>query len=730
MKASIRWTAQRAAAVLDSVPGSKLGRGSISSSVRGTQLSAGTSRGGGGSLAGRGKRDVGVGPPSALSPSSSLSSSSSSSVEEATFVDRHHGTSRGKRAIKTLGLARRGVGVHGGVTCQLPRRVANSTCLMDEARGNDGLWTSIPSSLAAQTLRRSYRNWATCHYTADCALPAAAASERRLGGSGPRGVPLCHVSSYCRASTTRSHAATSATSATEAIEADHSNNVPVEEGSEAALSASSSAASSAVDRPTWHAHIDFKYVRDKRDKVLANVRARDSTADVDKVVALYEEFSSKTQVINELRQQRNAVANEMKTIQEEGKRLELVEQGKLLKDQLAALEAELSKITDDLQREGQKIPNSTHPEVPPGGEGCATLRRMVGLKPDFQFKPKDHVELAKELDLIDFDSAAEVSGQKFYYLKNEAVLLEAALINWSMSHLVGRGFTPLSTPDLVRSAVVEKCGFQPRASNTQVYSVEGMDLCLAGTAEIPVGGMFMDKILSDAELPLKLVAFSHCFRTEAGAPGAASRGLYRVHQFSKAEMFAICRPEESEEMHEELITIEEEMFTSLGLHFKTLDMPSEDLGAPAYRKFDVEAWMPGLCRYGEISSASNCTDYQARRLNIRYRPAVVDSTLEEPLSEATVEGQAQPADDANNSGSSSSSNSKKRSPKKKSARRLSPRFVHTLNATACAVPRMIIAILETFQQEDGSVLIPEPLHPYMGGRTIIRPKAEGRGGSR
>lgn len=377
----------------------------------------------------------------------------------------------------------------------------------------------------------------------------------------------------------------------------------------------------------------------------------------------------------------------MKGKLEPSERQKLIEEGKHLKEEIVTLEEDLLKLTDELQQEAQSIPNMTHPDVPLGGEDSSTVRKMVGKPAEFSFSVKDHVQLGKELDLFDFDAAAEVSGSKFYYLKNEAVLLEMGLVNWAVSEAMKRGFTPLTTPEIVRSSVVEKCGFQPRGTNTQVYSIENSDQCLIGTAEIPVGGIHMDSILSESSLPLKYVAFSHCFRTEAGAAGAATRGLYRVHQFSKVEMFILCRPDESDSYHEELIEIEEELFSSLGLHFKTLDMASEDLGAPAYRKFDVEAWMPGLGRYGEISSASNCTDYQSRRLGIRYRPE-----------------------------SSSSS-----SPKK--GKNATPtQFVHTLNATACAVPRMIVSLLENFQQEDGSVIIPEPLRPFMGGLQIIKPK--------
>ncbi|XP_062102188.1 serine--tRNA ligase, chloroplastic/mitochondrial-like [Humulus lupulus] len=315
---------------------------------------------------------------------------------------------------------------------------------------------------------------------------------------------------------------------------------------------------------------------------------------------------------------------------------------------------------------------------------------MVGTPREFSFPVKDHQQLGKELDLFDFDAASVVSGSKFYYLKNEAVMLEMALINWTLSQVMKSGFTPLTTPELVRSSVVEKCGFQPRGTNTQVYSIEGSDQCLIGTAEIPVGGIHMDSIISESLLPLKYVAFSHCFRTEAGAAGAATRGLYRVHQFSKAEMFIICRPDESEMYLEELIRIEEDMFSSLGLHYKILDMASGDLGAPAYRKYDIEAWMPGLERFGEISSASNCTDYQSRRLGIRYRPS-------ETLAGST--------------------------PKKGKSNRAPPQFVHTLNATACAVPRMLVCLLENYQQEDGSVIIPRPLRPFMGGLELITPKS-------
>ncbi|XP_062197876.1 serine--tRNA ligase, chloroplastic/mitochondrial isoform X1 [Phragmites australis] len=477
------------------------------------------------------------------------------------------------------------------------------------------------------------------------------------------------------------------------------------------LSSSSAAAATAVEldtkggggagggggggaaRPQWKAAIDFKWIRDNRDAVAANIQSRNSAANLDLVLQLYDQYLALQKEVERLRAERNAVANKMKGKLDPSVRQALVEEGKNLKEELIALEEDLVHLSDKLQLEAQSIPNATHPDVPVGGEESSVVRKEVGSQRSFNFTIKDHLQLGKELDLFDFDAAAEVSGSKFYYLKNEAVLLEMALVNWAISEVSKKGFTPLITPEIVRSSVVEKCGFQPRAQNTQVYSIDDSDQCLIGTAEIPVGGIHMDSILPESALPLKYVAYSHCFRTEAGAAGAATRGLYRVHQFSKVEMFIFCRPEESDKWHEELITIEEDLYASLGLHFKTLDMATGDLGAPAYRKFDIEAWMPGLDRYGEISSASNCTDYQSRRLSIRYRPSPSESP---------------PTNTKKGKGAGSGPT----------------QFVHTLNATAVAVPRLIVCILENFQQDDGSIVIPEPLRPFMGGLEVLSPKSK------
>lgn len=431
----------------------------------------------------------------------------------------------------------------------------------------------------------------------------------------------------------------------------------------------------------WKANIDYRSIRDNLQRVEENCRKRNSNADPNLVVRLYDEYTTLQQQADAVRSARNENARAMKGKLEEETRKNLIEEGKLLKEKLAKCEEELATVENKLQFEGRRIPNETHPDVPSGGESVSTLLREVGSKVETDFEIKDHVQIGLGLDIVDFDAGAKVSGNKFYYMKNAGALLELALVNWAVSKVAAKGYRTYTTPDLVRESVVERCGFQPRGENTQVYSVENSDLCLAGTSEILLGGIYMDEIIPEDKLPIRMAAFSHCFRTEAGAAGAATRGLYRVHQFSKVEMFVISTPEQSEMLHQELIEIEEEMFAELGLHFKILDMASEDLGAPAYRKFDVEAWMPGLQRYGEISSASNCTDYQSRRLNIRYR-------------------------------AQSKQDGKKKPPNL---------HVHTLNATACAVPRMIVAILENFQQADGSVRIPEPLRPFMGGLSVLTP---------
>lgn len=496
-----------------------------------------------------------------------------------------------------------------------------------------------------------------------------------------------------------------------------SASAPTSSSSEAPSATAAAPAAAETHTPAFRASIDFRSIRDNLEAHEANCRERNfAAASPAKVAELYDKFVEAQKEVDELRAQKNENAKSMKQKLEQEQRDELVRRGKEIKEQLATVEENLSALQEELQLEAQRLPNLAHPDVPRGADDDAAAElASVGDRRDFEgegLEVLDHMSIADRWNAmagganesafeapsggglsstatalrapVDFTSGAKVSGAKFYYLRGQLARLELALVNWTVDQLCARGYIPHMTPDVVRSEVVEKCGFQPRGESTQVYNVDGMDLSLTGTAEIPLGGLCMDEVLDESMLPLRLCAFGRCFRTEAGASGLATRGLYRVHQFSKVEMFIICTPEQSDALHDELIEVEKHLFSELGLHFKVLDMPTGDLGAPAYRKFDVEAWMPGLGRYGEISSASNCTDYQARRLNIRYKP------------------------DAKDAGNEDGGKKKKKSKAKTN-------FVHTLNGTGCAVPRMIVAILENFQQADGTVVVPEVLRPYMGG---------------
>lgn len=307
---------------------------------------------------------------------------------------------------------------------------------------------------------------------------------------------------------------------------------------------------------------------------------------------------------------------------------------------------------------------------PIGVDDTANLELFKGKTPvpQFDFKPLDHVELGEKLDLFDFEAAAQVTGHGFYFLKNEAVLLELALQRYAVDLLIREGFTPTTTPDLARNEILEGTGYIPRGPETQIYSIANTDLSLIATAEITLGGLYAEKILDAEDLPIKLCGISHCFRTEAAAGGRATRGLYRVHQFTKVEMFAFTLPDDSDAMLDHLRDLECRLFDGLGIPYHVVDTATGDLGGPAYRKFDLEAWMPGRGGYGEVTSTSNCTDFQARRLGIRYK----------------VKGEK------------------------------GTRFVHTLNGTAIAISRAMIAVLENYQQADGSVVIPEALRPWVG----------------
>ena len=426
--------------------------------------------------------------------------------------------------------------------------------------------------------------------------------------------------------------------------------------------------------------LDYKFIKDNLEAVKKNIENRNMTADADKVVELYDKRTALVTKQQELQQKRNENAKAMKQKLDDAKRQELIAAGKEIKDQIAVIDKEVAETEEALEEAARQIPNMVHPDAPVGKLDTENLEvKKVGTPRKFDFEPKDHVQIAEELDLLDFDRGTKVSGPKFYYLKNDAVFLEQALIQYALNTLRKHGFELFITPDVAREEVLKGIGFNPRGNESNVYAIEEEGTCLVATAEITLGGYHSGEILDKTKLPLLYGGLSHCFRREAGAAGQFSKGLYRVHQFDKVEMFVYSTPEQSDELHAKLREIEEEIFTGLGIPFHVVDTCTGDLGAPAYRKWDLEAWMPGRNggEYGEVTSTSNCTDYQARRLNIKYKD-----------------------DDGKN------------------------KYVHTLNGTAIAVGRAMLAILENYQNEDGSVTIPEVLVPLCGFDKIVPKKTK------
>jgi len=424
--------------------------------------------------------------------------------------------------------------------------------------------------------------------------------------------------------------------------------------------------------------LDPRTLGTRRDEIAESCRRRGVDVDLDAAVAEQERLAAAQTALQELNRKRNEHQAAGKRPLPVDEREVHTAEGRRLKEEASRLESEVSEAEAALHQAMQRIPNLVHPEVPTGGEDDFRLVRTWGEPRRLGPEVRDHLAIAEALDLIDFEGGTRVAAPKFYFLKNEAVLLELALQRLALDVLLEAGFTPHVTPDVAKPEILDGIGFDPRGPETQVYSLANAELCLVGTAEITLGGLHADAILDEDALPLRLAGLSHCFRTEAGAAGRESKGLYRVHQFSKVEMFAVTRPEESEAVHEELVALEERIFQALEVPYRVIDVASGDLGAPAYRKYDLEAWMPGRGdggEWGEVTSASNCTDYQARRLGIRFKRQGAKKT----------------------------------------------ELVHTLNGTAVAISRALIAVLENHQQPDGSIAVPKALQPHLG-RDRIGPR--------
>ncbi|MDD4269452.1 MAG: serine--tRNA ligase [Pirellulales bacterium] len=423
--------------------------------------------------------------------------------------------------------------------------------------------------------------------------------------------------------------------------------------------------------------LDRKFIVENSEAVKRNCRDRGVAADVDRFLALEGLRRERQAEVENLNRRANEVSKSIGQAKDATEREARKEEGRQLRERTGQLRAELDALAAEQEAIHRWIPNMSHPDAPRGRDDQAN--REVGRGktplPEFDFEPLDHVELAERLDLIDFAGGARVAGHGFYFLKNEAVLLELALQRYALGLLIGEGFTPMTTPDLASNQILEGTGYIPRGPETQIYSIENQNLSLIATAEITLGGLLAGQTVDAEALPLKLCGVSHCFRTEAGAHGKESRGLFRVHQFTKVEMFAFTLPDDSEAMLEYLRELECRLFDGLAIPYRVVDTATGDLGGPAYRKYDLEAWLPGRGGFGEVTSTSNCTDYQARRLNARFK----------------VKGEK------------------------------GTRFVHTLNGTAIAISRALIAVLENHQQADGSVAIPEPLRAVVG-KDVIEPR--------
>ncbi|KAJ2860531.1 seryl-tRNA synthetase [Coemansia aciculifera] len=498
---------------------------------------------------------------------------------------------------------------------------------------------------------------------------------------------------------------------------------------------------------------DYRFISDNTDQLHANALARNvRDSHPHRVAKLYDEYRSLLTSINESRSSLNSISKELgelasrkrptlnndpaSGLDKVGKEKamdNLRDNARIIKATVQGYEARLSTVESHLRYEAAKIPNLTHPDTPIGDETQARTVRIHGSLHEVGKVPsdgvnasdlsdqdfKDHYDLALNLGIIDMEAGAQVAGSRFHYWRGAGALLELALIQYAMTRAVSAGFTPHITPDVARSSVVDACGFRPRSNaeearlhtemggsdviagghtqgeSSQIYRVtpvaeesrleEGAaaadPLCLVGTAEIPLVAMKQQQILDKGVLPMSLAGLSHCFRAEAGARGRDTRGIYRLHQFTKVELVILSRPESSDQELSRLLDFQTQLYADLGLTFRVLQMPTHELGASAYQKFDIEAWMPGRKAWGEISSASNCTDYQSRRLGIRARL---------PVSHKGGVGQA-------------------------------PQFVHTLNATAVAVPRLVVAILESFQRPNGHVVVPEVLWPWMMGIHVLAP---------
>jgi len=414
--------------------------------------------------------------------------------------------------------------------------------------------------------------------------------------------------------------------------------------------------------------IDIKFIRENPDAVRASQKGRgEDTSIVDQLLKLDETRRTAITEFETLRAEQNTLSKSVGAAKGDEKTA-LLANAKDLADKVKAADTKRAEIEAQVNAMAMQLSNVLDPDAPIGGEADFVVIEHVGTPRDFTkdgFEPKDHVELGKLLGAIDTERGAKVAGSRSYYLTGMGALLEFALVNYAISSATKSGFTPVIPPVLVNPAAMEGTGFLGQAAEN-VYHLERDDVYLVGTSEVPLAAMHMDEILPAEKLPLRYAGYSTCFRREAGTYGKDTRGIIRVHQFDKVEMFSFCKPEEAKEEHKRILQWEKEFLNAMEIPYRVIDVASGDLGSSANRKFDIEAWIPTQGTYREVTSTSNCTEFQARRLNIRYKDS--DGT----------------------------------------------KAIATLNGTLVAIPRMIVAILENHQNADGSVNVPKALQPFLG----------------
>lgn len=413
--------------------------------------------------------------------------------------------------------------------------------------------------------------------------------------------------------------------------------------------------------------LDIQFIRDNAKQVAENAKQKGIPIDVEKLLKIFKEVVGEETIINDLRKKRNELTHEAKGAKPSQSN---INEGKKLREKISELEKGLSKKVQEYNNLRAEVPNIFPDDTPLGGEEANKPEKHWGEAS--KEKVVDHQTWGEQRGLIDFERGAKVAGNKFYFLKGSLVELELAVFQFAMQLAIKHGFTPMTVPHMVNAKTLDGTGFAPRGEEQQIYKIENEDLNLIATSEIPITGYHAGEILSEKDLPILYAGLSPAYRMEGGAYGKYNRGLYRTHQFNKLELYVFCKPEDSEQWHKKLIEIEEELCQALEIPYQVVRIAAGDLGAPAYKKYDIEYWSPTDQAYRELMSCSNVTDYQARRLNIKYKTSGGKNEL-----------------------------------------------VHTLNGTAAAMSRIPIALIENHQDKAGKVKVPTSLRQFMGGKEVL-----------